>query len=57
MVKKYVSKDQEENIKPQTRDIKIQTIIDFENVPFTTVAEKLFEAKLAKKTRKIYTIM
>lgn len=55
---KYVNREHEkEESKIEKRDVKINTVIDFSNVPFTTIAEKLFEAKLQKKTRKIYTIM
>ena len=49
---KYVNREHEkEESKIEKRDVKINTVIDFSNVPFTTIAEKLFEAKLQKKTR------
>ena len=43
--------------KPLTIDIGLITDVAYGNVSFYTTTEKLLEAKLAKKTRKIYTIM
>lgn len=55
---KYVNREHEkQDQKVEKRDVKVNTVVDFSNVPFTTIAEKLFEAKIQKKTWKIYTIM
>lgn len=44
---KYVNREHEkQENKKETWDVKINTIIDFANVPFFTIAEKLFEAKI-----------
>lgn len=44
---KYVNREHEkQENKKETRDVKINTVIDFANVPFVTIAEKLFEAKI-----------
>jgi len=44
---KYVNWEHEnKEQKPETWDVIMNTIIDCENIPFTTIAEKLFEAKI-----------
>ena len=49
------SKEREASVDTQT--VEVQTTVDFKNVDFNVAAEHILEAKLAKQTRKIYTIM